>query len=168
MNARLGRVPRIEKHIPEDLMRTASYRYCLPVFLAFAIPATAGLTYKVKSHEADLFRTEALEPPPLATLAEGEVLKLIHEGAASSLLETEGGIKGWMRNSDLLAMKSTEGQDFRLKEQVVNPGGRVNVSPIIPGQRFDFSDMVPLDRAFEGEIAEPMDREQVEMRHDEN
>lgn len=149
-------------------MRTASYRYCLPVFLAIAIPATAGLTYKVKTPEADLYRTEALDPPPLATLAEGEVLKLIHEGAASSLLETEGGIKGWMRNSDLLAMKSAEGQDFRLKEQVVNPDGRVNISPWLSTRRFDYLEMLPLDRAFEGEIVEPMDREQVEMRHDEN
>lgn len=149
-------------------MRTASYRYCLPAFLAFAIPASAALTYTVKPSAAELFRTEALEPPPLATLAQGDVLKLIHEGAASSLLETEGGIKGWMRNSDLLAMKSAEGQAFKLKEQVVNPYGRLNVSPDIWRKRFDNADMLPLERVFDGEIAEPMDREQVEMRHDEN
>lgn len=148
-------------------MRNALPRFCLSGFLAFAIPASAALTYSVKTPSADLFRTSALEPPPLATLAEGEVLKMIHRGAASSLLETEGGIKGWMRNADLLAMRSAKDNRHEIEEQDVVGRGRV-WSPIIPGMPFGLDGELRPDRDFDGEIVEPKDREEVEMRHDEN
>lgn len=147
-------------------MRTALPRYCLASCLAFALPASAALTYKVKAASADMFRTEALEPPPVANLAEGEVLKMIHRGAASSLLETEGGIKGWMRNSDLLAMQAAKDRRHELENQEINPDKVF--SPLIPGKRFGIDAEIAPERDFDADILEPKDREEVEMRHDEN
>ena len=128
----------------------------------------ASLTYTVKTEGAEVFRTETLDPPPLASLGEGQVLRLIHQGVAGSLIETEGGVKGWMRNGDMLAVKNAPGGDFRIGDQKVTGGWDPNISGVVHhGPDFD-PEMILLDRTFNDEIVEQKDREEVELRHDEN
>ena len=152
-------------------MRTASLRYCLSAIAVSAFPALvhASLGYSVKIEGAEVYRTEKLEPPPITSLGQGQALKLIHQGPAGSMVETEGGVKGWMRNGDLLAMENAPGGDFKLGNQPITGGGDPNISPTIlmMPSRWE-PEVFGLDRSFGDEIVEPMDREQVEMRHDEN
>ncbi len=148
-------------------MRTALLRYCLPVTLVFPALSLATLGYTLK-HDADLYRTEALEPPPLASLEAGQAVRMLHPGAAQSLIETAGGMKGWVRNGDLLAMAPAGAQKHELPNQRVSGAGEVNVSPWVNNGAVDADMAVALDRAFSAEITEALDKEQVEMRHDEN
>jgi hypothetical protein len=166
-------VARYPKSVPptqhqEDPMRTAVIRYCLSATLAIPALSRAAFEYSVRIESSPLFRTEALEPPPLANLAAGQAVRLIHHGAAQSLVETAGGMKGWMRNADLLALAPAPGGEHRLGEQDVFGGGELAVSPdswVLPGSR---GELLAPDRSFTAEIAEALDKEQVEMRHDEN
>jgi hypothetical protein len=150
-------------------MRTAALRYCLSgLFLAIPALVSASLEYQVKTENAEVFRTPALAPPPLAILTQGETLKLIQRGPAASLVESEEGIQGWMRNDDVLAMESARGQKIGLGEQHVTGmddwKGSFDIKhpPLIPAE------VLPLDRSFTGEIIEAVDKEQVEMRNDDN
>lgn len=150
-------------------MRTALLRYCLPmslVFPAFSFASLASLGYTIK-HDADLYRTEALEPPPLASLDAGQAVQLLHRGPAQSLVGTAGGLKGWMRNEDLLAVAPAGAQEHRLSDQKVT-GDELNISPLILEGAVDTRVPVEFERTFRGEISEMLDKEQVEMRHDEN
>lgn len=151
-------------------MRTAALRLCLSGFIVSSIPSLtlASLEYSVKTDEVRLFRTEALEPPPLATLEKGDGVKMIHQGKSSSLIETAGGLKGWMRNEDLKAERTAAAQTHKLGDQQVTGGPEFNFTGCIflPSQG-SFEILTP-DRNFAGEIVEVMDKEQVEMRHDEN
>jgi hypothetical protein len=151
-------------------MRTAALRLCLSGFIVSAIPSLplASIEYSAKIEEAGVFRSETLEPPPLATLGKGEGVKMIHQGENGSLIETEGGLKGWVRNEDLQAAKSAQGQKFKLGDQSVTGNGDLNISPLIFEYGSLQAELVPLDRTFSGEIVEAMDKEQVEMRHGEN
>lgn len=148
-------------------MRTALLRYCLPMSLVFPALSLASLGYTVK-HDADLYRTEALEPPPLASLDAGQAVTLLHRGPAQSLVATAGGLKGWIHNEDLLAMAPSGAQEHRMPNQKVTGADEVNVSPIVFNGAVDAESAVALDRAFMAEISEMLDKEQVEMRHDEN
>jgi hypothetical protein len=148
-------------------MRTARLRLCLSVSLVFPALSLASLEYTVK-HDAEVYRTEALEPPPMASLSEGQAVRLIHQGPEGSLIETGTGLKGWIRNGDLLALAPATGGDHRLGDQQVMGGGELNVSPLTLKLRFNPDADVILDRGFAGEILETVDKEQVEMRHDEN
>lgn len=148
-------------------MRTALLRYCLSASLVFPALSLASLGYTVK-RDADLYRTEALQPPPLASLDAGQAVRMLHRGPAQSLIETAGGLKGWIRNEDLLAMAPAGTQEHRLADQKVTGAGEVNVSPWIEHGAVDANVDVNLDRAFAAEISEMLDKEQVEMRHDEN
>lgn len=149
-------------------MRTALPRYCLSALLALPALSSASLGYSVKTQDAPVFRTEALEPPPLGTLESGLSVRLIHRGPSGSLIETEGGLKGWMRNADLLAMAAARPGEHRLGAQKVVSGGEPAISPNTQHQNFGIEVSLEPDRTFSGEILEAMDREQVEMRHDEN
>lgn len=151
-------------------MRSAALGLCLSGFLVSALPSliSASLEYSAKTDAAALFRAETLDPPPLATLGKGESLKLLHRGAAQSLVETDGGMKGWMKNADILATASTPGQAVRFGDQQVIGSGDLNVSPIILQPKDWDPDVVSPDRSFLGEIPQAIDREQVEMKHDEN
>ncbi len=84
------------------------------------------------------------------------------------MIETEGGIKGWVRNEDLLAMNDPKGQAFRLRPVDVQGTGAFNHSVSILEFTGPSVDLLPLDRTFLGEVPGNLDREQVEMRHDEN
>jgi hypothetical protein len=150
-------------------MRTAALRYCLSGSILFALPALvhASLEYSVKTESADLFRTQAMEPPPVTSLSQGEVLKLIRKGESGSLVETAGGIQAWIHNEDLLAMESAKGQKFGLGEQSVK-GSELNISPDTWIPRFDPAEVVPLDRTFDGEIIQVLDKEAVEMKNGDN
>ncbi|MBW8889688.1 MAG: hypothetical protein JF616_18175 [Fibrobacteres bacterium] len=148
-------------------MRTALLRYCLPVTLVFPALSLASLGYALK-HDADLYRTETLEPPPLASLEAGQSVRMLHPGAAQSLVETVGGLKGWVRNGDLLALAPAGAQKHELPNQKVTGAGDVNVSPWVNNGAVDADMAVAPDRAFAAEIIETLDKEQVEMRHDEN
>lgn len=150
-------------------MRTAALRYCLSgLFLAIPALVSASLEYQVKTGNAEVYRTPALTPPPLATLARGETLKLIQRGAAASLVESEDGIQGWMRNDDVLAMESARGQKFGLGEQHVGGIGDWKGSIDFINPKMPPAEVLPLDRTFNGEIIEAVDKEQVEMRNDDN
>ena len=132
-----------------------------------AAPVQASVEYRIQADAADLFRTQALEPPPLTSLSQGEVLKLIERGAAASLMETAEGVQGWVSNRDLLAMQSAPGGKFGIPEQSVK-GIDWNTSVFVyPIGRYE-AEPFPLDRSFSGEILEAIDKEQVEMRNDEN
>lgn len=151
-------------------MRTALLRYCLPVSLVFPALSLASLAttgYSLK-HDAEIYRTEAMEPPPLASLTEGQSVRLIHKGQVGSLVETGSGLKGWIRNGDLLAMAPAAGGEHRIGDQQVVGGGDLNVSPWIQRPVIDAGAEVVLDRGFSAEILETLDKEQVEMRNDEN
>lgn len=147
-------------------MRTALLRYCLPMSLVFPALSLASLGYTIR-HDADLFRTEALEPPPLASLDAGQAVSMRQRGPAVSLVETADGLKGWVRNENLLAMLPVGPQEHRLSDQKVT-GGEVNVSPLVFEGAVDTRVPVEFERTFKGEITEMLDKEQVEMRHDEN
>ena len=153
-------------------MRTAAPGLCfsgmmIGLMFAAASPIQASVEYRIQADAADLFRTQALEPPPLTSLSQGEVLKLIERGAAASMMETAEGVQGWVSNKDLLAMQSAQGGKFGLPEQSVKGTDWNNsVDSWIP--RTPIVDAVPLDRSFSGEIIEAMDKEQVEMRNADN
>jgi hypothetical protein len=153
-------------------MRTAAPGLCfsgmiLGLIIA-AAPVQASVEYRIQADAADLFRTQALEPPPLTSLSRGEVLNLIKKGAAASLMETAEGIRGWVSNKDLLAMQSAPGGKFGLPEQSVK-GLDMNNSWIILMMPSTIYNVPPLlERSFSGEIIEVMDKEQVEMRNDDN
>lgn len=86
---------------------TPRYRYAtLTASLLFAaLSASAALEHRVKADDTPVFRTRLLEPPPLATLAEGDAVELIHQGRSESMVKTDGNVRGWMRNADLVAVK---------------------------------------------------------------
>ena len=152
-------------------MRTAAPGLCFSGMMIglmiAAAPVQASIEYRIQADAADLFRTQALEPPPLTSLSRGEVLNLIERGAASSLMETAQGIRGWVSNKDLLAMQSARGGKFGLPEQSIK-GSDINESKLILVLPSTIVEALPLDRSFSGEIIEAMDKEQVEMRHDDN
>lgn len=162
------------QHTPvflEDSMRTAAPGLCFSGMviglMIAAAPVQASIEYRVQADAAGLFRTQALEPPPLTSLSRGEVLNLIERGAAASLMETAEGVRGWVGNKDLLAMQSARGGKFGLPAQSVKGldyKGSIDVfHPPAPTV-----DALLLDRSFSGEIIESLDKEQVEMRHDDN
>lgn len=152
-------------------MRTAAPGLCFSGMIIglmiAAAPIQASVEYRIQADAADLFRTQALEPPPLTSLSQGEVLKLIERGAAASLMETAEGVRGWVGNKDLLAMQSAQGGKFDLPKQSVT-GSDLNRSFLILKMPSTFVEPLPLDRSFSGEIIEAMDKEQVEMRNDDN
>ena len=152
-------------------MRTAAPGLCFSGMLIglmiAAAPIQASVEYRIQADAADLFRTQALEPPPLTSLSQGEVLKLIERGSAASLMETAGGVQGWVSNKDLLAMQSAPGGKFGLPEQSVK-GSDLNTSFLLLHLPATYVEPLPLDRSFSGEIIEAMDKEQVEMRNDDN
>ncbi|MDB5047056.1 MAG: hypothetical protein JWO30_127 [Fibrobacteres bacterium] len=151
-------------------MRTAALKLCLSGFLVAALPSLtrASLEYSAKTDLAALFRSETLDPPPLAILDKGESLKLIHRGAAHSQVETAGGLKGWMKNEDLLAVESASGQKMAFGDQKITGGGEFNHSPLIQNLPMDRIDVLDLDRSFESEIIEAIDKEQLEMKNGDN
>jgi hypothetical protein len=143
-------------------------------FAAFALlPASQSFgavetEYRAKSDETHVFRTQALEPPPLARLAEGDVVILLHRGDAESQVKTAGGLKGWVRNQDLLAIALAGPAEHRLGDQDIQGSGEFRGSIDFmrpPRLMVEVSD---LDRSFMDEVVETVDREQWEMRHDEH
>jgi hypothetical protein len=151
-------------------MRTALSRYCLPLLVsaAFAPLSHASLAYSAKREGAEVFRGEKLDPPPIAALAQGQAVKLVAKGTAASLIETGGGIKGWVRNEDLLALNDPKGQAFSLRPVDVRGAGDFNHSEDVLLAPMPGDDVLPLDRSFRDEVPENLDKEQMEMRHDEN
>jgi hypothetical protein len=151
-------------------MRTALSRSCLPLLVSAAFPllSHASLAYSAKRAGAEIFRGEALDPPPLAALTQGETVKMIAKGADASLIETEGGIKGWVRNRDLTASLDPKGLAFNLKPFEIRGAGDFNHSENVLLEPAQTLDLLPLDRSFLGEVPGNLDREQMEMRHDEN
>ncbi len=128
----------------------------------------AELEYRVKSDGVSIFKSSACEPPPMAVLAQGDVLTLVQNGATTSSVKTAGGLQGWMRNEDILAVQIAAKHAVTLATQKVGAEVDWNHSfttliPPVP-----MTELISLDRSFTGEIAEAADREQVEMRHDEN
>ncbi|MDB5105186.1 MAG: hypothetical protein JWP91_2875 [Fibrobacteres bacterium] len=150
-------------------MRTAALRFCLSGLILSALPVLthAALEYSVKAEAAEVFRTEALEPPPLGTLAQGESLKLLRQGNEASLIRTPGGLKGWVRNEDLTAVKAAKGLKFGLDNvDIYGCGWNQTIDVwIAPNAQ---AELLSLNRSFAGEIVEARDREQVEMGNDEN
>lgn len=151
-------------------MRTALSRSCLPLLVSAVFPllSQASLAYSAKHEGAEVFRGETLDPPPLASLIQGQAVKMLAQGKAASLIETETGIKGWVRNEDLLAMNGPEGKAFHLRPVDVQGAGVFNHSPFVLDAAGPSPELLPLDRSFLGEVPGNLDREQMEMRHDEN
>jgi hypothetical protein len=138
----------------------------LSFFLAASL-CHAAVDYRAKSEATALYRAETLEPPPLAALAKGERVTLMVRGADRSLVKTEGGIKGWVRNADLEGVRAASEGRHDLKDVDVTADGVVGVLYYF-GEAPTNPDLLPIDRSFTGEIIETADREQTEMRHDEN
>jgi hypothetical protein len=144
-------------------------RFPLPLFalLFLSTDIHATLEYRVKKADANLFQTQELVPPPIAVLPKGEPLILIHKGSAASMVKTQGEIKGWMRNGDVEAVKPAKGRHVRLNEQEISglaePG--MILIDYAPSEQ---AEILAINRSFADEIIEAADREQLEMRHDEN
>lgn len=151
-------------------MRTAFARYCLAVSVSASLPALShgSLSYSAKREGAEIYRSEKLDPPPLAGLAKGQAVTLVNKGSAASLIESEGGIRGWIRNEDLVAMSDPNGQAFRLQDIDVLGDPDFNHSFHLNHSIGWTPDFLPIDRGFMAEVPETLDKEQVEMRHDEN
>lgn len=143
-------------------------RIFLPATILFllALGAFATVEHRAKA-EASLYRTRLLEPPPLAQLAEGETVTLIHQGEAQSLVKTGGGLRGWVRNADLVEMTVAGPTRHAIREQIITPGD-FNHSFDIGVPADPEVEMLSLDRSFAAEVVEAIDREQLEMRNDEN
>lgn len=140
----------------------------LALLAAAAAPeAAAALEYRAKTEGAALYRTEALEPPPLASLAEGEGLTLLDRGPDRSRVRTGAGLEGWVRNRDLVGVKLAAGTRHDLGNVDVQ-ADRLNISPIVFEAGRIRVQVQDLERSFADEVVEPLDREQVEMRHDEH
>lgn len=147
-------------------------RFSSVALLAAGLPASRALAavdyeYRAKADGTLIYRTKVMEPPPVATLSEGEDVTLLHQGENQSLVRTAGGLRGWVRNSDLVAVKVAEGGRFKIREQSIKTG-RFNISPIIIDPADPVIEVGVLERSFFGEVVETMDREQLEMRNDEN
>jgi hypothetical protein len=144
------------------------FRASVTVSLLFAAAGAFGaVEHRAKHDETSLFRTRLLEPPPLASLAEGEALEMLVPGRNESMVETLGGLRGWVRNADLVAVKLAEGGRHRLSDQrITSEGGAI--SPAVLNPPPAKVRVEELDRSFDDEVIEAIDREQLEMRNDEN
>jgi hypothetical protein len=150
-------------------MRTAALRLCLSGFIVSAIPTLtqAAIEYSINKDGAEMFRTQAMEPPPVAILQKGENLELLERGKTQSRVRISEGWKGWVRNKDIQGLAMAAPQEHHLGK--VNVQGEGNIgSRYILDLAPPSADIVSLERSFSGEILESMDKEQVEMRHDEN
>lgn len=132
-----------------------------------ALGAFASVEYRAKADETGLYRTVVMEPPPVGRLSEGEVVTVLHTGTNQSLVRTAGGLRGWVRNSDLVAVKMAEGGRHEIGDQRII-GRFFNESPYVLDAMDPVVEVGALDRSFEGEVVEAIDREQLEMRNDEN
>jgi len=136
--------------------------------LLFAAAAAFGsVEHRAKTDETSLFRTRLLEPPPLAQLTQGEVVKMLVPGRNESLVGTAGGLRGWVRNRDLVAVKLARGESHHLPDLSIVSDG-LAASPVILDLAPAKVQVEELDRSFDAEVIEAIDREQLEMRHDEN
>jgi hypothetical protein len=136
----------------------------LPSVLASA--ALAAVEHRVKQ-EASMFRTRLLEPPPLAQLAEGETVRLLHKGEGQSLVKTESGLRGWMRNGDLVEVTVAGPARHDIGELEIKADAYA-YSPYLILHPNPDADIPALERSFADEVVETVDREQLEMRNDEN
>lgn len=146
------------------------YRYCSAAILSLlfaAMAASAAVEHRAKTDGTLLYRTRLLEPPPLATLAEGDEVDLMVRGRNESMVKTEGGLRGWVRNADLVEVKVADSRHHRIREQGVIADG-LNISPFVLDQEDWKVKVDELDRSFANEVVETVDREQLEMRNDEN
>jgi hypothetical protein len=139
----------------------------LSVLLLASSLTHASIEYRAKNDQAGVYRAEALEPPPLAVLSKGDAVTLMVRGVDRSLVRTEGGIKGWVRNVDLEGVRAAEGSRHALKPMEITGDAPVFGCIIFIDRDPDLS-ALPIDRSFTDEIIETADREQTEMRHDEN
>lgn len=145
-------------------------RFCLSmtVSMLFAAAGAFGaVEHRAKVDEASIFRTRLLEPPPLTRLSEGEAVEMLVPGRNVSLVKTAGGIRGWVRNGDLVAVQLAEGARHRIGDQRISSDG-LAISPSVLNLAPAKVRVEELDRSFSGEVIEAIDREQLEMRNDEN
>lgn len=84
--------------------------FAVLIFLVLSTLAQGGVEYRVKTDGAEVFRTQELQPPAIATLPKGEALTLLHKGSEASLVKTYGEIKGWIRNQDMETVKRPKGK----------------------------------------------------------
>lgn len=139
----------------------------LSLLLLTAALSQASIEFRSKADGTRVYRTEALEPPPVTSLALGEPVTLLLQGADRSKVCTEEGTVGWVRNADLEGVVAGGTARHRMGNQDVTGDGSVGVQFLFD-QRPPVVEVSSLDRSFTGEIAENIDREQTEMRHDEN
>jgi len=66
----------------------------------------------------------------------------------------------------MIAVRLALGGNHSLKAQ--NVSGEAAISPATLGQRNSKPEVEPAQRSFINEVVEVVDREQLEMRHDEN
>lgn len=132
-----------------------------------ALGAFASVEYRAKADETGLYRTVVMEPPPVGLLSEGDAVTLLVTEGNQCLVRTGGGLRGWVRKADLVAVTLAEGGRHDLGDQRII-GKYFNESPYI----FEVEDPVvevgALNRSFDAEVVEVIDREQLEMRNDEN
>jgi hypothetical protein len=159
-----------EPTTPEDPVPNVKFpalsTSCVTLLIAAAL-GQASVEYRAKADGTCLYSKETLDPPPLAALEQGESVTLELRGSDRSLVVTRSGLKGWIRNCDLTAVRLAEGGRHSLREQKVTSDDRP-ISPWIPGMAPPVIEVQDIDRSFSGEITEVIDREQTEMRHDEN
>lgn len=151
-------------------MRTAVLGICLSGFIASVLPspANASIEYRSKADGSSLFQSEKMDPPPLAMLEKGQSVQMLHQGATGSFVKTGSGLKGWMRNGDLERIALPDARTHRIGDQSIEGGGEFAHSFWLIDYRNPDYEALPLDRTFLGEVAEAIDREQVEMKNEEN
>ncbi len=142
--------------------------YCALFTGLLAVSAFSSISYTIKKDQTALFRTEKLEPPPLASLSSGEVLTLIYRGQNTSQIKTDGGLKGWIQNENILATKDGSSQSYKIQNQNIIGQGETAISPLTLGIEDAVSEVSSITRSFDRDLKQLVDREQLEMTHDEN
>lgn len=144
-------------------------RSILPVsiLLLTALSASAAIEHRAKADGTLLFGNPLLEPPPVAILKEGAPMQLLKKEEGSSQVRLKNGLRGWVRNEEIIAVTLAEGGSHKLGDQSII-GDDWNHSEILLDQKAPEIRVDGIGRSFEAEVLETLDREQVEMRHDEN
>jgi hypothetical protein len=137
------------------------------ILLFTAFSASAAIEHRAKADGTLLFGNPLLEPPPVASLKEGSPLQLLKQEEGSSQVRLKNGLRGWVRNDEIVAVKLAEGGDHRLGDQSII-GDDWNHTEVLLDLKAPEIRVDAIGRSFDAEVLETLDREQVEMKHDEN
>ncbi|MBF0432069.1 MAG: hypothetical protein HQK83_12365 [Fibrobacteria bacterium] len=144
-------------------------RYFLSLFLVFSLVcvASAAKGLRIKSNGTPIYKAKTGESSK-GTLSQGDMVTLLKKGKDRSLVKTNTGVRGWVKNNLVEYTKKGSGDVYNLNEQDIT-GWLDNPSAIyILDESGINTDALPLSRSFSDEIFEIQDREELERGNDEN